>query len=176
MIDDINSQERRPCMRIESMSEACSEAKHMMDTFADTLFQHLADACAESRQAFLQFIGMSQARLHLLSVVAWASEISHAALQERLGLDGATITRLVKQFEAEGILSRRLDPQNNRYTLVSLTTSGQQLVARLRETHRTFQKRILDGIPREEQEVLVRALERLRANIRDIQEGRKAQE
>lgn len=143
----------------------------MLETFEDTLFQHLADACAESRQAFLHSIGMSQPRLHLLSVVAQAGEVSHAALQERLGLDGATITRLVKEFEAEGVLSRRLDPQNNRYTLVSLTAAGQQIVARLQETHRAFQIRLLDGIPREEQDVLVRALERLRDNIRDMQES-----
>lgn len=148
----------------------------MMETFEDTLFQYLADVCAESRQAFLHSIGMSQARLHLLSVVAQAGEISHAALQERLGLDGATITRLVKQFEAEDVLSRRLDPQDNRYTLVSLTAAGQQIVAGLRETHRAFQTRLLDGIPPEEQEVLVRALERLRANIRDMQESSSEEE
>lgn len=148
----------------------------MMDTFADTLFQHLADACAESRQAFLHYIGISQPRLHLLSVVARAGEISHAALQERVGLDGATITRLVKQFEAEGVLSRRLDPQNNRYTLVSLTTSGLQFVVGLQATHRAFQTRLLDGIPRTDQEVMVRALERFQANIRAMQEHSQAEE
>lgn len=148
----------------------------MMDTFADTLFQHLADACAESRQAFLHHLGISQARLHLLSVVARAGEISHAALQEHVGLDGATITRLVKQFEAEGVLSRRLDPQNNRYTLVSLTASGHQIVAGLREAHHAFQTRLLDGIPSVDQNVMVRALERLRANIRDLQQSSQEEE
>ncbi len=147
-----------------------------MDALEDTLFQQLAYACSESRQSFDQYIGMSQTRRQLLTLVSQKGELSHAALQQQLSLDGATITRLVKQFEAEGVLSRRLDPQNNRYTLVSLTDSGHSIVAELRAAHSAFQTRLLDGITKEEQEVMVRTLERLRANIRDIQEIRKAQE
>ncbi|HEV7234531.1 MAG TPA: MarR family transcriptional regulator, partial [Ktedonobacteraceae bacterium] len=110
-----------------------------MDALEDTLFQHLAYACSETRQSFDQHIGMSQARRHLLTLLEHAGEISHAALQQRLVLDGATITRLVKQFESEGVLSRRLDPQNNRYTLVSLTASGHSITAGLRAAHSAFQ-------------------------------------
>jgi DNA-binding MarR family transcriptional regulator len=74
----------------------------------------------------------------------------------------AIITRSVKEFEKEGMLSRRLDPQDNRYTLVSLTTYGQQIVATLSEEHRLFQAQLLSGITKEEQEVMVRTLKSLR--------------
>ncbi|HLZ63174.1 MAG TPA: MarR family transcriptional regulator [Ktedonosporobacter sp.] len=147
-----------------------------MESFEDKLFQQLAYTCAEAKQAYSQYIGMSQARLQLLTFLAQQGEISHAALQQRLLLDGATITRLVKQFEAEGVLSRRLDPQDNRYTLVTLTPSGQQIVAGLQETHSLFQAKLLEGISREEQEVMMRVLERLRTNIRDGQEVSHEQE
>jgi DNA-binding MarR family transcriptional regulator len=147
-----------------------------MDALEDTLFQQLAYACSETRQSFDQHIGMSQARRQLLALVLREGEISHAALQQQLALDGATITRLVKQFEVEGVLNRRLDPQDNRYTLVSLTASGQQVVAGLSTTHRLFQTQLLAGITREEQEIMVRALERLRTNIRAIQDESQEQE
>jgi DNA-binding MarR family transcriptional regulator len=147
-----------------------------MDALEDTLFQHLAYACSEARQSFDQHSGMSQPRRHLLALVERAGEISHAALQQHLALDGATITRLVKQFEAEGVLSRRLDPQDNRYTLVSLTASGHALTATLSTAHRLFQTRLLTGITREEQEILVRALQQLRTNIRTIQQSSQEQD
>lgn len=140
-----------------------------MENIEDSLFQQLAFACAETRQSFDQYIGMSQARRQLLTTVAREGEVSHAALQQHLALDGATITRLVKQFESKGVLSRRLDPQNNRYTLISLTPVGQQLVAGLSQAHSAFQTRLLEGIAREEQKVMLSVLERLRANIRAIQ-------
>jgi DNA-binding MarR family transcriptional regulator len=146
-----------------------------MDALEDTLFQHLASACSESRQVFDQHVGMSQIRRQLLTLLSEIGEVSHAALQQQLAVDGATITRLVKQFESEGVLSRRLDPQDNRYTLVSLTVSGQQIVAGLSAAHSLFQTRLLDGIPKEEQEIVLRVLERLRANIRTIQDESQQQ-
>jgi DNA-binding MarR family transcriptional regulator len=139
-----------------------------MTPFEDNFFQQLAFACAETRQSFADFVGMNQTRMQLLTGVAEAGEISHAALQQQLAQDGATITRLVKQFEAEGILSRRLDPQDNRYTLVSLTESGQQIVAGLRAAHGDFETRLLQGIPKDDQETFVRVLEQLRANIQAV--------
>jgi len=146
-----------------------------MDTLEDSLFQHLASICSESRQAFDHHIGMSQLRRQLLTLLSEVGEVSHAALQLHLAADGATITRLVKQFESEGVLRRRLDPQDNRYTLVSLTVSGQQRFAGLRTAHRLFQRRLLDGILREEQELVLSVLERLGANIRALQDESQQQ-
>jgi DNA-binding MarR family transcriptional regulator len=73
-----------------------------MNTLEDTLFQHLAYACSETRQSFDQYIGMSQIRRQLLTLLSQKGEVSHAALQQQLAVDGATITRLVKQFESDG--------------------------------------------------------------------------
>ena len=146
----------------------CAETPALLDSNVDTLFQQLADACAASRQAFLQHIGISQPRIRLLSVLARLGDISHAALQEHLGLDGATITRLVKQFEAEGMVRRRLDPHNNRYTLVSLTPSGHQVVTELQTAHLAFQRRLLDGISPADQDAMLRALARLQTNMRTM--------
>ena len=140
-----------------------------MSIFEDTLFQQLVSVCSESRQAFDQHSGMSQMRRQLLTCLSEMGEVSHAVLQQQLAADGATITRLVKQFEADGVLCRRLDPQNNRYTLVSLTDSGQQIVAELRAAHRLFQTRLLEGIRREEQEIVLNVLERLLDNIHAVQ-------
>jgi DNA-binding MarR family transcriptional regulator len=141
-----------------------------MDAFEENLFYQLASVCAEAKQAFVQRLGMSQARYHLLALLAEKGEIRHAALQQYLLLDGATITRLVKQFESEGLVSRRLDPQDNRYTFASLTDAGWQVMAGIGEAHRVFVTRLLDGIANEDQEVTLRVLKHLRATIRLVQE------
>jgi DNA-binding MarR family transcriptional regulator len=141
-----------------------------MEAFEDRLFQQLVSACSEAKQTFAQHLGMSQARWQLLMLLDRHGESSHAALQQHLLLDGATITRLVKQFEAQGAVRRRLDPQNNRYTLVSLTPSGHVIAAEIRATHSEFQRQLLNGIAKEEQEVMLQALERLRTNIRLLQQ------
>ncbi|SRR5579884_913766 len=142
-----------------------------MEAFEENLFYQLAFVCSESRQTFVQHIGLSQPRHQLLTYLAQKGETSHAVLQQHLALDGATVTRLVKQFEAEGLVSRRLDPQDNRYTLASLTDAGRQLVAGITEAHTEFVLRLLEGISDEEQETTLHVIKRIRANIRRFQEG-----
>jgi DNA-binding MarR family transcriptional regulator len=141
-----------------------------MDTFEEHFLYQLAFASAEAKQTFVQYIGMSQQRYQLLIYLAEIGETSHATLQQQLSLDGATITRLVKQFEAEGLVSRRLDPQDNRYTLASLTDAGRQIVAGINEAHTAFVLRLLNGISTEEQEATLRIMKRLRSNMRRVQE------
>lgn len=139
-----------------------------MDASEKNLFQLLAFACSETRQAFDEQTGLSQARRQLLALIAQAGEISHAALQNQMSLDKATITRLVKGFEAEGLVRRRLDPADNRYTLAALTTAGQRVVAELQAAHDVFQVQLLDGISDDDQAVMLRLLQRLRGNIRAL--------
>ena len=141
---------------------------------SETLFLQLAAACADTRRCFDRYVGMTQAQRQLLAVLQAQHEVSHAALQKRLGIDGAAVTRLVKRLEADGTVIRRLDPDDNRYTLASLTAAGQTLVAELGAAHRRFQSRLLAGVERADQEVVVRVLEQVRANARVVDDNAEA--
>ena len=138
----------------------------MTPSLVETLFLQLAGACADTRRCFDRYVGMSQAQRQLLVLLKDEGELRHAVLQQRLGVDGATVTRLVKRLEADGAVARRLDPADNRYTFASLTEAGEALVADLRTAHRRFQSRLLAGVDRADQEIVVRVLEQVRANVR----------
>ncbi|MEP6987074.1 MAG: MarR family winged helix-turn-helix transcriptional regulator [Chloroflexota bacterium] len=141
-----------------------------MTSFETTLLVQLSLTCTDAKRAFSQYIGLSQTRSQLLLSLLHG-EISHASLQERLVIDGATLTREIKQFEAEGIVSRRFDPKDNRYTLVSLTAAGTQMATAQLEVYQSFQARFLEGISQEEQDAMLSVLERIRANIQRAEEG-----
>ena len=136
----------------------------------DMFFQVLALTCTETRRCFDRHVGMSQVRRQLLAALAEEREVSHAALAKRLGVDGAAVTRLVKSLESQGAVSRRLDPDDNRFTLASLTEAGEELVLDLRSAHRQYQAHLLAGINQVEQEAVVRVLERIRRNIEQVQQ------
>lgn len=129
-----------------------------------TLLHHLAEAEAAVRQAFEKHIGLSRSRYTLLSLLAHG-ETSHAALQRQLKLDNALVTRLVKQFEADGLVQRRSDPADNRFTLASLTPTGQRVVAQIEAAHHAFIRDVLTDIPIEEQERASAVLARLVDNL-----------
>jgi DNA-binding MarR family transcriptional regulator len=139
-----------------------------MESLHDTLFQELARASIEARRAFSLISGTSERRRQLLLLLHEHGEVSHATLQRRLGVDGATVTRLVKKLESEASVNRRLDPTDNRFTLVALTDSGKQIAAELHEGRRQFQRRLLAGVNREEQKTMIRVLEQVRRNLESI--------
>jgi DNA-binding MarR family transcriptional regulator len=136
----------------------------------DTFFQVLALTCAETRRCFDRHVGMSQLQRQLLAILSDEHEVSHAALAKRLGSDGAAVTRLVKSLESQGAVSRRLDPDDNRFTLASLTEAGENLVADLQSAHQQYQARLLAGISQDEQEAVVHILEEIRRNIELVQQ------
>lgn len=139
-----------------------------MASLHDTLFQELARAGLEARRAFSVISDTSERQRQLLLLLYEHGEVSHATLQQRLGVDGATVTRLVKQLESEETVNRRLDPTDNRFTLVSLTETGKQMAAEVHEGRRQFQRRLLAGVNSEEQKTVIRVLEQVRTNLKSV--------
>ncbi|WP_329251204.1 MarR family winged helix-turn-helix transcriptional regulator [Actinoallomurus sp. NBC_01490] len=137
----------------------------MQETPEDRFFRELGGAWAELRQAFARHVGMSAQRVQVLVRLRRAGETSHSDLRQALGVDGASVTRLVKELEAEGLAGRRLDPADNRYTLAALTPAGERLAAELERSHQEYQERLLDGVSAQEQETVLRVLRRVRANV-----------
>lgn len=131
----------------------------------DTFFRVLTSACAETRRGFDRQVGLSQPQRQLLTLLAAEREIRHATIRKQLGIDGAAVTHLVKGLESRGIVRRRLDPHDNRFTLASLTEAGNDLAGDLQTAHRQFQRQLLTGVDRGDLETTTAVLERLRANV-----------
>lgn len=117
------------------------------------------------RAAFEEYVGISETRLRLLAHLYGGQEVSQADLQRRLRIDGAVITRQVKQMEAEGFLVRRPDPSDNRFTLVNLTEAGVELIRGLMLKGHEFEQTVLRDMEVEEIACATRVLAQLRENL-----------
>ncbi|WP_371782651.1 MarR family winged helix-turn-helix transcriptional regulator [Streptosporangium subroseum] len=135
------------------------------ETPEDTFFRELGGVYAELRQAFARHVGMSPHRVQVLVRLRRNGETSHSDLRQALGIDGASVTRLVKEFEAEGFVRRRLDPADNRYTLAALTPAGERVAADLERSHQAYQERLLAGATAHQQEIVLDVLRRVRSNV-----------
>ena len=117
-----------------------------------------------------QQTGMSQSRLQILHELFHANELSQAELQERLGVEGAVITRIVKQLEADELVTRRADPRDNRFTLVAMSDE-----ARRRHTSdditnfkETFGAQLIEGLSESELRRLLNMLKHIQENAEAI--------
>ncbi len=105
-----------------------------------------------------QRLGMSQSRVMLLHELMHTGEINQTELAQRLGIETALLTRFAKQMEASGLLSRRVDPHDNRFTLVTLTSTGQQIFQEMMVFSRELEVRLVEGLSSDEEANIRRAL------------------
>jgi DNA-binding MarR family transcriptional regulator len=131
----------------------------------ETLLQQITRTYYELLPAFEQHMGVTRARWHLLKQLFSEDQLSQTALQQRAGVDGAAITRQVKQLEEAGVVTRWVDPRDNRFTLVALTPAGRLFVSRLMERRTVFEAHVMAGTDPSEIAIMQRGLGRLRANL-----------
>src|ERR1700683_4025249 len=127
-------------------------------------FYEFGAAAQELQQAFARQAGFSWSRVRILLWLRWEGETRHSELRQRLGADGATVTRLVKQFESEGLLSRPPAPADNRYTLAALTKAGQATAGEVERSHRRFQQQLLAGNDEHDRQAGLPVLTQFRGN------------
>lgn len=131
----------------------------------DEIFVLLTHLYRDLSRSISQHAAISFSRLLLLHELMHDGEISQAELQNRLGMEGALVTRYVKQMETSGLVSRRTDPKDNRYTLVSLTPVGRSELEKLDSLKDRSENQLLNGISVKDRAAMVRALKRIQENI-----------
>ncbi|MFD0771967.1 MarR family transcriptional regulator [Bacillus sp. CGMCC 1.60114] len=112
--------------------------------------------------------GISQSRLELLALLYQIDEISQSDLQKKVNIDGAAITRHVKQLEAKGIVLRRKKPEDNRITLVRLSEQGREQIESSKKEKERFMKEMLVNVSVEERNVLIYILSQMQKNVEKI--------
>lgn len=135
---------------------------------SETLLVQFKRLYIDAMRVFERKLGMSQARILIMSELLHEREVSQAELQLRLGVDGAAITRQVKQLEREGYISRRANPNDNRVSLVSLTPRGRRELTDLAKARMEFEDSVLDGIDGEARMHLRQVLKHIHGNIRAL--------
>jgi DNA-binding MarR family transcriptional regulator len=117
---------------------------------------------------FEECTGVSQSRLELLTLLYQVDEISQSDLQKKVNIDGAAITRHVKQLETKGMVSRRRKPEDNRITLVKLSSQGRERIESYKKEKERFMEEMLVNISTEERNVLLHLLSQMKKNIENI--------
>jgi DNA-binding MarR family transcriptional regulator len=132
------------------------------------LLVRVAHLYRDMMRATIEQTGVSKTRLEILDVLADDGELSQAELKRRVGVEGPVITRIVKQLEAEGLVTRRPDPTDNRYTLVALKfdVKAKRNTGGMVKFKQAFGEQIMRGINEKERAVLLDVIKRVQENFR----------
>ncbi len=86
---------------------------------------------------------------------------------ERLFIQPPSVTGVVDRLEREGLVKRHGSPSDHRVRLVTLTTAGRQLVAKVLDGHSAKIRSLFTGVTMEELVSLFRLLKKLESRWAD---------
>ncbi|MFC6082016.1 MarR family winged helix-turn-helix transcriptional regulator [Sphaerisporangium aureirubrum] len=106
-------------------------------------------AAAEDRVTLPQF---------RMLLVVWQDETKLVTLAERLGVNPSTALRMVDRLASAGLVSREVNPNNRRETLLRLTGEGRRLVEEVTTRRRTEIATIVTRMPVCQRQALIKAM------------------
>jgi MarR family transcriptional regulator for hemolysin len=113
----------------------------------------------------LRPLGYSRSRWMVLLHVSRADGISHRELADLMGIEAATLVRLVDRMEAEGLLKRRTGEADRRVKHLHLSAAGKLEVARVWASAADLRKEILSGLSKAEITATLEVLQKIRGKL-----------
>ena len=140
-----------------------------MKKINDLLYQlHLTDQMIT--QLFEKQLGISLTRYQILQFLLQQSPCNQIAVQEKLQIDQAALTRHFKILEKEGLVKRRRNPENQREVLVEVTDfAREQLITNSPQQHIKVKSQMESVLTKGEREEFSRLLEKLQSGLEEIE-------
>lgn len=133
------------------------------------VFEQFQQITKKLSPKFERCAGISPSRLLMLDALFQGEELSQAALQKVLDIDGAAITRHLKQLETSGAVTRRTNPADNRVTLVALTPKGREQMEAYCQEKSQFIQRLFQDFQPDDLQHISELLTRLSHNLDRLQ-------
>ena len=103
-----------------------------------------------STQLFEKRLGISLTRYQILLFLLEHSPCNQIAVQERLKIDQAALTRHFKILEKEGLVERYMDEENRRYVYIRLSQKGTCMTQKAKQAFINHLKQSFDRLPEED--------------------------
>jgi DNA-binding MarR family transcriptional regulator len=116
----------------------------------------------------LQSLGLTTPQCEVLSVLSAQSGLSGAALARCCFVTPQTITGVMRNLEAAGLITRVPDPENRRVIQTRLTAHGSEVAARAQAVVAAIEERMLADLDRAEREALADLLAQCADALREI--------
>ncbi|HXV73989.1 MAG TPA: MarR family transcriptional regulator, partial [Sphingomonadales bacterium] len=115
-----------------------------------------------------QASGLTPARLSALSVLYFAGPLTLSKLAEAEQVRLPSVSRLVKDMEREGLVSRETAEKDARASLIAVTPKGKALFERARVNRLMALAEALEDLSEEKRATLMRAAELMEAAAKTV--------
>jgi MarR family transcriptional regulator for hemolysin len=109
-----------------------------------------------ARQAAAQHGVSEAASAPLIWIERLGENVRQNALADAIGIEGASLVRLLDELQASGLITRVPDPADRRANAVSLTAKGRTTVAEVNDALNALRLEVFAKLPRKDAEAALR--------------------
>ncbi len=91
-------------------------------------------------------------QFHILFAINGLEECSMVKLAEILSMDKSKVSRAVNKLVKAGFVNREINPENRRYSILTLTSHGKRIVQNINEKNNLLFENILSRLPQGNEE------------------------
>lgn len=114
--------------------------------------------------AGIQGFDLTSAQLQMIFHLARQDKISQVVLAESMGMKKAATGVLVTRLEEKGLVRRHADTVDRRVNEILLTPKARRLLGPIMDSGYDILKDLMSGIEKEEEELLIDLLLRIKSN------------
>lgn len=134
-----------------------------IDILRQTVTTNLLQTGRHWRRAATQVLGHHGISEACASPLIWISRMGGGARQvvlaQHVGIESASLVRLLDQLETHNLIERRSDPSDRRAKCVWLTEEGQQLASKMETLLTQLRNRILANVSQADLEATLRVFQ-----------------
>lgn len=138
------------------------------DPSSDSINYLLAQICRlhhARSHTLLEEIGLYRGQPPVLRAL-WEKEgLTHTDLAERLHVQPATVTKMIKRMEKTGFVTCKADEKDQRVSRVYLAEAGREIQDKVQQVWRTLQDETFDHLSMDERVVLRQLFLQMRENL-----------
>ena len=139
------------------------------------LMHHITDiarCAAQFRQEELAPLGLKSCHASYLAAVCCCPGITQDQLARRIFINKSNVARQLAMLEEEGFVERRPSPEDKRAIQVFPTEKTKECLPRIGEIFRVWEDFVAQDLSKEEYDLLVSMLEKMKARSADWMEKR----
>jgi MarR family transcriptional regulator for hemolysin len=99
----------------------------------------------------------------LLWIDRLGENVRQTTLADAVGIEGASLVRLLDELQASGLITREQDPNDRRANAVNLTVRGRQVVTEVNDALNALRVEVFADISRSDAETAIRIFKAIEA-------------
>lgn len=116
-----------------------------------------------ARQAASRHGVSEAASAPLIWIERLGDNVRQNALADAVGIEGASLVRLIDELQASGLVTRAPDPSDRRANVVSLTARGREVVAEVTDDLMLLRLQVFADLPTADFEATLRVFAAIKA-------------